>query len=267
MNQADYYQQSILRPGASLYYSLLFTPAAHKSALLCVESLWQQLKHIPFTCSDAGVARSKLYWWQEDLSKVPTGKAEHPINQQLTQVTQQYALDITHCIEVVHALFELLNHAQFADWAALAEYSRRTYGNIMRLRMQILANDDVAQLAGYADVLAQVIQLTELINHLKISLQRQLYLLPGVHAQSDNIPDALQTLYTELQRSRQCLTEFDHPTLRRAQLSNLILANIKFALLTEIQRDNFPVLQQRTTLTPLRKLWIAWRTYINPMYC
>jgi len=31
-------------------------------------------------------------------------------------------------------------------------------------------------------------------------------------------------------------------------------------LLREIEADGFRVLHQRTSLTPLRKLWIAWRT-------
>ena len=35
------------------------------------------------------------------------------------------------------------------------------------------------------------------------------------------------------------------------------------ALLEEIERDGFRVLAQRTSLTPLRKLWIAWRTWIS----
>ena len=29
--------------------------------------------------------------------------------------------------------------------------------------------------------------------------------------------------------------------------------------LQEIERDNFAVLNQRVSLTPLRKLWLAWR--------
>ena len=34
-------------------------------------------------------------------------------------------------------------------------------------------------------------------------------------------------------------------------------------MLAEIRRDGFPVLRQRIALTPLRKLWIAWRTWVT----
>ena len=48
---------------------------------------------------------------------------------------------------------------------------------------------------------------------------------------------------------------------RVAQKSGLMMANIYRALLREIESDNFQVLHQRTSLTPLRKLWIALLTH------
>jgi 15-cis-phytoene synthase len=46
---------------------------------------------------------------------------------------------------------------------------------------------------------------------------------------------------------------------RRAQKPGLMMASIYRTLLREIERDNFAVLNQRVSLTPLRKLWLAWR--------
>jgi phytoene synthase len=41
------------------------------------------------------------------------------------------------------------------------------------------------------------------------------------------------------------------------------MAAIYRALLDEIRDDGFKVLTQRTSLTPLRKFWIAWKTWIT----
>jgi phytoene synthase len=41
------------------------------------------------------------------------------------------------------------------------------------------------------------------------------------------------------------------------------MASIYRALLVEVQRDGFHVLSQRISLTPIRKLWLAWKTYIR----
>jgi phytoene synthase len=46
---------------------------------------------------------------------------------------------------------------------------------------------------------------------------------------------------------------------RRAQKPGLMMASIYRALLREIEHDQFQVLHQRISLTPLRKLWQAWK--------
>ena len=46
------------------------------------------------------------------------------------------------------------------------------------------------------------------------------------------------------------------------QRPGLIMAAIYRTLLDEIERDGFQVLTQRISLTPLRKLWIAWKTWL-----
>ena len=50
------------------------------------------------------------------------------------------------------------------------------------------------------------------------------------------------------------------PADRRAQRPGLIMAAIYRTLLDEIERDGYRVLDRRIALTPLRKLWIAWKT-------
>ncbi len=41
------------------------------------------------------------------------------------------------------------------------------------------------------------------------------------------------------------------------------MAAIYRTLLDEIARDGYQVLKQRVALTPVRKLWIAWRTWVT----
>jgi phytoene synthase len=48
---------------------------------------------------------------------------------------------------------------------------------------------------------------------------------------------------------------------RKSQRPGLIMAAIYRTLLDEIRHDNYQVLHQRIALTPVRKLWIAWKTW------
>jgi phytoene synthase len=50
---------------------------------------------------------------------------------------------------------------------------------------------------------------------------------------------------------------------RRTQRPGLAMAAIYRTLLDEIQRDRFPVLRARVSLTPLRKLWLASKTWLS----
>ena len=50
---------------------------------------------------------------------------------------------------------------------------------------------------------------------------------------------------------------------RKAQRTGLIMGAIYATLLDEIERADFQVLHQRIALTPLRKLWIAWKTWVS----
>ena len=47
---------------------------------------------------------------------------------------------------------------------------------------------------------------------------------------------------------------------RKAQRTGLVMAAIYRTLLDEIARDGYRVLDRKTSLTPVRKLWIAWTT-------
>jgi phytoene synthase len=49
------------------------------------------------------------------------------------------------------------------------------------------------------------------------------------------------------------------PVDRRSQKPGLMMASIYRTLLREIERDGFQVMHQRVGLTPLRKLWLAWK--------
>ena len=47
------------------------------------------------------------------------------------------------------------------------------------------------------------------------------------------------------------------------QRPGLVMAAIYRTLLDEIKADRGAVLRQRTSLTPIRKLWLAWKTWVT----
>ena len=53
------------------------------------------------------------------------------------------------------------------------------------------------------------------------------------------------------------------PEDRRAQRAGLIMCAIYRTVLDEVAADGYKVLTQRTSLTPMRKLWIAISTWLR----
>ena len=68
-------------------------------------------------------------------------------------------------------------------------------------------------------------------------------------------PDFLYRRPAHLDEALALLPDVD----RRAQKPGLMMASIYRTLLREIEHDNFQVLHQRIALTPVRKLWLAWK--------
>lgn len=50
---------------------------------------------------------------------------------------------------------------------------------------------------------------------------------------------------------------------RRTQRPGLLMAAIYYALLQEIANDQWQVLDKRISLTPIRKFWLAWKTWVT----
>ena len=70
----------------------------------------------------------------------------------------------------------------------------------------------------------------------------------------DGVPDRARASATTTRRSRCCRRR-----TASAQRPGLVMAAIYRTLLDEIGADGCRVLHQRTALTPMRKLWIAWQ--------
>jgi len=170
---------------------------------------------------------------------------------------------------------DLVQH-RYADFDALTRYCHRVAGVVGQLSASIFGYRNAATLE-YAEALGIAFQLTNIIRDVGEDARRDRVYLPadelakfGLTAEdivarrdSPRFRELMQfqadraVSYFELAFSK--LPAED----REPQRAGLIMAAIYRALLEEIRRDNFAVLDQRIALTPLRKLWIAWKTWIR----
>jgi phytoene synthase len=132
-----------------------------------------------------------------------------------------------------------------------------------------------AKTLEYADRLGLAFQLTNIIRDVGEDARKNRVYLPVDELKEFGVTaaDVLNARHTEgfarlmrfqAERARRCYDEalaLLPPEDRRAQRPGLVMAAIYRTLLDEIAEDDFQVLKQRIALTPVRKLWIAWRTW------
>jgi len=226
-------------------------------------------------CEDINIARTKLEWWRNELAQTFAGAPSHPVSQALLPAIRAYDLAHEQFDEIIDGMEMDLQYVRYADFKALQLYCYRVASVVGQLAATIFGYTDRKTLK-YAHDLGMAFQLTNIIRDVGEDARRNRIYIPqdelaqfGV-AESDLLQgqtsEAFRALMAhQVTRARafyeQALQALPAPD-RRSQRPGLVMAAIYQKLLNEIERDDFQVLHQRITLTPLRKLWIAWRTWV-----
>ena len=276
MSPDEYCQQKAAQSGSSFYYSFLFLPAPRRRAITALYAFCREVDDTVDECTDIAIARTKLTWWRHEISAMLAGTPSHPVTLALHPHMTAYALDGKHLMAIIDGMEMDLDQTRYLDFIALQRYCWHVAGVVGILSASIFGYTDKATLA-YAEKLGLALQLTNIIRDVGEDARIGRIYLPvnelqqfGVTAaellnarHSDNFEKLMrfqvlraQAVYDE---AFALLPKAD----RRAQRTGLIMASIYRALLDEIEHDGFHVLQQRISLTPIRKLWLAWRTWIR----
>jgi phytoene synthase len=272
----EYCQQKAAASGSSFYYSFLFLPQERRRAITALYAFCREVDDIADDVEDTSLARTKLAWWRTEVANLFAGHPQHPVTKALEPFATRFGLDAGRMNEIIDGMeMDLVQH-RYADFEALERYCHRVAGVVGQLSASIFGFRNAATLA-YAESLGIAFQLTNIIRDVGEDARRDRVYLPtdelarfGLNAE-DIIArkggDAFQKLMQFQFERAQSFFDRAFATLpaedRDAQRAGLVMAAIYRALLEEIRRDDFAVLEQRIALTPLRKLWIAWITWIR----
>ncbi|GEC97491.1 phytoene synthase [Zoogloea ramigera] len=271
-----YCQEKASSSGSSFYYSFMFLPPERRQAITALYAFCREVDDVVDECHDLQVAQTKLDWWRNEVRQVYGGQPQHPVGQALKDVIQRFPLPMEQLLEVIDGMQMDLNQTRYLDWKALNLYCYRVASVVGLLSAEIFGYTN-RQTLKYAHDLGLAFQLTNIIRDVGEDARRGRIYLPVDELQRFNVP-ARQILdakhsdnFRELMafqaaRARQLYDQAfaQLPAEdRKAQRPGLIMAAIYRTLLDEIEADGFLVLDRRTSLTPLRKIWIAGRTWFK----
>lgn len=276
MDPHQYCQSKAAPSGSSFYYSFLFLPVERRRAITAIHAFCREVEDVVNECTDPGVARTKLAWWRQEVANIFHGKAQHPVARALTEMVGPHNLAEARLQEIIDGVATELDYNRYPDFATLKGYCHRVAGVVSQLSAEIFGYQDRHTLEYAAD-LGLAFQLTHIIRDVGEDARRNRVYIPldelaqhGISAE-DIVHGRERQGFPRLMTAQveRALLIYDQafsklPGVdRKAQQASIIMAAIHRTLLEEIRRDGCRVLTHRTTLTPVRKLWIAWRTRIK----
>jgi phytoene synthase len=272
----EYCQQKAAASGSSFYYSFLFLPPERRRAITALYAFCREVDDVVDECSDAQVALAKLVWWRLEIGKLFEGTPNHPVARALAPHLETFQIRQEQLSEIVDGMEMDLRQTRYLDFAGLERYCYHVAGAVGLLAAGIFGYRNPRTLE-YAKTLGTAFQLTNIIRDVGEDARKNRIYLPmdelqkfGVKA-ADILNRTPGESFRELMRfqAQRAAAYYDRAFAslpaedRRAQRAGLIMAAIYRATLAEIERDGFKVLTQRTSLTPLRKFWLAWKTWIS----
>ncbi len=276
MSPDEYCQQKTVQSGSSFYYSFLFLPQERRRAITALYAFCREVDDTVDEATDPSVARIKLAWWRTEVSSMYQGTPTHPVSKALQPHIAPYQLEEQHLQAIIDGMEMDLDQSRYLDYPGLQKYCWRAAGVVGILSASIFGYTNPQTLA-YAEKLGLAFQLTNIIRDVGDDARKGRVYLPVNELQQFGVTaaDLLAFRHSEkfeaLMRfqAERAQRMYDEALAllpqedRRAQRPGLMMAAIYRTLLDEIERDGFHVLNQRISLTPLRKLWLAWKTYVR----
>ncbi|CAL61912.1 Putative phytoene synthase CrtB-like [Herminiimonas arsenicoxydans] len=276
MSPDDYCQQKAAQSGSSFYYSFLFLPAERRRAITALYAFCREVDDTVDDCTDVSIARTKLAWWRQEVAAMMAGAPTHPVTKALQPHLTSFALDNQHLLSIIDGMEMDLDQTRYLDFPGLQKYCWHVASVVGILSANIFGVTN-PQTLQYAEKLGLAFQLTNIIRDVGEDARKGRIYLPVNELQqfnvtaadilnarhSDNFEKLMQFQAARAQKMYDEAFALLPKEDRRAQRPGLIMAAIYRAVLNEVERDGFHVLTQRISLTPIRKLWLAWITYVR----
>ncbi|MDN5870026.1 MAG: presqualene diphosphate synthase HpnD [Nitrococcus sp.] len=273
MDAVEYCRAKAAPAGSSLHYALLFTEADKREALLALHAFHTEVGRVVAECSDRNVAAAKLLWWQEELTRIFEGGGNHPISQALHTPIRRYRLDRHYFEQMLEGAQMDMQYNLYPSFRELSLYCHRVGCSVASLAVQICGYRD-QRVFDFAHDLGTALQLTRFLRNVRRDAAQGRCYIPEAEMRGAGVnprdlrrsttSEPLRRLFSEqAERARRFYAQASQrlPRSERwSQRPSVVLAALYRSLLEAMTEDDFPLLERRYHLTPLRKLWLAWRS-------
>ena len=276
MTPDQYCQEKAAKSGSSFYYAFRFLPDERRRAITAFYAFCREVDDVVDAATDPDVARAKLAYWRRETDTMYRGDAQHPVTKALMPHISAMHLPQTAFDTVIDGMQQDLEKNRYLNFEELGRYCYQAAGVVGEVSARIfgMKTQDNPATLSYARALGEALQLTNIIRDVGEDARRGRIYLPQNELAQFGVPGSallqgraegdfagmMQFQYdravASFDRANAALPREDRP----AQRPGLAMGAIYRVLLEEIKRDGFRVMEHRVALTPIRKLWLAWKT-------
>ena len=277
MTPQQYVQHKVATSGSNFYYAFAFLPPQRRAAITAFYAFCREVDDVVDETQDLGLAATKLAWWRQEAAAAFAGTPTHPVMRALMPHAAAFDIRVDHLLAVIEGCQMDLSQTRYLDYPGLQRYCHLVAGIVGEVASGIFGRTEAATIQ-YAHKLGLALQLTNIIRDVGDDARRGRIYLPMSEMQQFDVkaheilkrdkPWGYSERFTALMKfqAERAHAVYDEAfdllpdADRKAQKTGLMMANIYRALLSEIEHESFQVLQQRISLTPRRKIWIALKT-------
>ena len=272
MTPEEYCRNKAAPAGSNLYYSTLYHDAQTRRVLHALFAFLHELNEVVCESSDPGAARVTLYWWFEEIGRLFAGEARHPVTRELSQLDNADYLSRQELLAGIASTAQFLDTPESGPYQTWLARHNAASGYIWKAAGQACGCSDPGTLTALASA-GSCHGAFELLHHVRhfaglglnvlpsdLLVQHNLGLETVIQPNADVAVSAFFTdLFERLDNDiRNCLASLQEKDAS-APLFSITLLKILDALCTEYRSAGQPITHSRISLTPIRKLWIAWR--------
>ncbi|HSW68869.1 MAG TPA: squalene/phytoene synthase family protein [Gammaproteobacteria bacterium] len=270
LHAKKYCYEKVAQPTFPLYYSLRKLTPVERDQIVAVHAFYREIEEIIFECQDYELGLTKLKWWRSEIAQLGLERLDHPVMIVLQETGEFLPRVQQRLLNIVEGFRENTVPKLFVSFEDIVVHWMRTAGERELLINEILQSEEIVN----SEIIYQCMLVIEMVNYiqqLRKYLRRDIIYFSADELQKFGVtqnmlrefvttPEIKKLLQYQVEKIERAyaVTKTLSRTQRRKLSHLMVRCEIARAILHEIQKSDFCVLENWIGLTPLRYAWIAF---------